>query len=143
MFTGEYEYKLDEKGRVPLPPRFRAYLKAGVVLTRGLENCVVGYTSAGFEERAKRLAETRLGAAKKRRYQRFLFGNAFAMSLDGQGRVALPVKLRQYAGIEGEENVVVVGSNHCFELWNRADLEAESAAASAEAWDTEERMEYQ
>jgi len=141
MFTGEYEYKLDEKGRVPLPPRFRTYLRAGVVLTRGFENCVVGYTTAGFDEQAKKIAETRLGAAKKRRYKRFVFGNAFVMSLDGQGRVALPVKLRQYAGIESEESVVVVGSDNYFELWNRAALEAESAAGSAEVWDIEERME--
>ena len=43
MFFGEYEYKIDEKGRVPLPPRFRAHLKDGVVLTPGIEKCITAY----------------------------------------------------------------------------------------------------
>lgn len=141
MFNGEYEYKIDEKGRVPLPPRFRAALKAGLVLTRGFENCIVGYTMAGFDEQAKKLAEARLGAAHRRRYKRFVFGNAFTMALDGQGRVALPVKLRQYAGIDSEESVIVIGADNYFEIWNMAALEAENEAVSAEVWDIEERME--
>ena len=141
MFTGEYEYKIDEKGRMPLPPRFRGVLKAGVVLTRGFENCIVGYTTAGFDEQAKMVAGNRLGAAHRRRYKRFFFGSAFNMALDGQGRVALPVKLRQYAGIDNDESVVIMGAGNYFEIWNMAALEVESAAVGAEVWDIEERME--
>ncbi len=141
MFTGEYEYKIDEKGRVPLPPRFRGALKAGVVLTRGFENCIVGYTTAGFDEKAKMVDGNRLGPVNRRRYNRFLFGNAFNMALDGQGRVALPVKLRQHAGIDSDESVVIMGTNNSFEIWSMAALEAENAAVSEEAWNIEERME--
>ncbi len=46
MFFGEFGYKLDVKGRVPLPPRFRSALKEGVVLTPGIEKCVTAYTVA-------------------------------------------------------------------------------------------------
>jgi len=52
MFFGEFEYRLDEKGRVPIPPRFRRELKEGVVLTPGIEKCTTAYPLSEWKKLA-------------------------------------------------------------------------------------------
>ena len=139
MFSGEFEYRVDEKGRAPLPPKYRLELRGGLVLTRGFEKCIRAYTLAAWDEYAKSVAASRLAPSKRRKLNRFIFGSAYTLTLDGQGRVALPVALKGYAEIEDE--MVVVGSGDYFELWNRADWEAEYAADRDEAWQIEEALE--
>ena len=138
-FSGEFEYRVDEKGRVPLPPKYRLELRAGVVLTRGYEKCIRAYPLAAWGEYAKSVAAARLAASKRRRLNRFIFGSAYTLSMDGQGRIALPVALKGYAEIEDE--LVVVGTGDYFEFWSRNEWEAESAADREEAWQIEEAME--
>ncbi len=53
MLLGEYEHTLDDKNRLTLPAKFRAAMEGGVVLTRGLDSCVEGYTGRGLA-RARR-----------------------------------------------------------------------------------------
>ena len=55
MFTGEYQYKVDDKGRVPFPPKFREELKAGLVLARGFEKCIVVYPRAEWEKISEKI----------------------------------------------------------------------------------------
>ena len=50
MFFGEFDYKIDEKGRVPLPPKFRNELKDGVVLSPGVEKCINAYPLAEWKK---------------------------------------------------------------------------------------------
>jgi len=76
-FSGEFEYRVDEKGRVPLPPKYRLELRAGVVLTRGYEKCIRAYPLAAWGEYAKSVAAARLAASKRRRLNRFIFGSAY------------------------------------------------------------------
>ena len=52
MFFGEFEYKVDEKGRVPVPPRFRRELKEGIVLVAGVEKCITAYPLAEWKKLA-------------------------------------------------------------------------------------------
>ena len=52
MFFGEFDYKIDEKGRVPVPPRFRRELKDGVVLALGAEKCITAYTLPEWKQMA-------------------------------------------------------------------------------------------
>ena len=139
MFLGEFEYKIDEKGRVPIPPRFRRELKEGVVLTQGVDECIVAYPVSEWKKLATTLTSSSLSRSKLRRLNRALFAAAFSTHIDGQGRIALPVPLRQYAGIENE--VVVVGANNYFELWNKDQWQSEKAISQEQAWQIIESLE--
>jgi MraZ protein len=139
MFFGEFEYKIDEKGRVPLPPRFRTYLKEGVVLSPGIEKCITAYPYAEWKRLATELTGGPIARSKLRQLNRALFASAFSLSLDGQGRISLPAPLRDYAGIE--EEVVVAGANQYLELWNKALWEEEKAASQEKAWQIIESLE--
>ncbi len=141
MFFGEYEYKLDEKGRLPLPPRFRGVLKDGVVLTPGPEKCINVYAIVDWKKLAAALtsSSTPIIPSKIRKLNRVIFATAFTTAMDGQGRVAVPVPLRDYAGITDE--VVVAGANTYLEIWNKADWEAEKATSQEQAWQIIESLE--
>ena len=139
MFFSEFQYKVDEKGRVPVPPRFRRELKEGVVLTPGVEECIVAYPLAEWRKLATTLTTGSVSPSKLRRLNRAIFATAFSLSIDGQGRLALPIPLREYAGIEDE--VVIIGTNNCLELWNKEQWEAEKATSQEEAWQIIESLE--
>jgi MraZ protein len=132
MFNGEYQYKVDEKGRVPLPPKFRKQLKEGVVLARGLgEKCIAVYTTREWKRLSDKLAEQPLTGAKLRRLIRAIHGTAFDASFDGQGRIKLPDLLRTYAGIG--DTAIVVGANARVELWSEEGWKAEQTSAEEQA----------
>lgn len=139
MFLGEFEYKVDEKGRVLVPPRFRLDLKGYVVLTAGFEPCITAYTAQEWKKISEGLTSAIPSRSKLRRLNRAIFASAFAIRLDPQGRIALPVSLRTHAGI-GEE-IMVVGVNSYFELWDRARWEEEKAQAREQAWQIAESLE--
>ncbi|MFH1775703.1 MAG: division/cell wall cluster transcriptional repressor MraZ [Chloroflexota bacterium] len=141
FFFGEFEYKIDEKGRVLIPPRFRRELKDGVVLTPGTEKCINAYPLTEW----KKLSDTltagsgSLARNKVRRLKRAMFATAFLLNTDGQGRIALPVPLRQHAEIE--EEVVITGVNNYLELWNKEEWENEKAISQEQAWQIIESLE--
>lgn len=139
MFYGEFDYKIDEKGRVPLPPRFRRELRDGVVLAPGAEKCLNVYTLSEWRKLATTLTSSPLAPNKMRRLNRAFFAMAFSLSMDGQGRVALPVPLREYAEIEDE--VVIAGANTYLEIWNKALWEEEKALSREQAWQIIESLE--
>jgi len=127
MFFGEYVYKVDEKGRVPLPPKFRREMKEGVILTKGTEKCITAYPAAEWKRLADSLAAKAVTQANLRKLNRAIFGSGFSVSFDGQGRFALPFPLRTYANIA--DTAVVVGANNYVELWNKELWEKEKASA--------------
>jgi len=139
MFLGEYEYKIDDKGRAPIPPKFRKELKDGLILAPGPELCIVAYAPTEWMKMSESLTAGSLAPAKLRRLGRAVFATAFSLTLDGQGRVALPITLREYAKI-GDE-LVVVGANTYLEMWNRELWVAEKAAAQEQAWQIIEGLE--
>jgi MraZ protein len=131
MFFGEYPYKVDEKGRVPLPPKFRRQMKEGVILARGTEKCITVYPLAEWKRLADSLAARAVTPANLRKLNRAIFGTAFSASFDGQGRIVLPYPLRSYADIG--DAVVVVGTNNCVELWNEELWNSEKASDEEQA----------
>ena len=134
MFFGEFEYKVDLKGRVPLPARFRRVIKEGAVaLTQGTEECITAYPLAEWKKLATTLTSATVTRSKLRKLNRAFFATAFQSNIDGQGRVALPDSLREYAGIEDE--VVIIGANTYIEIWNRERWEEEKARLLQEAAD--------
>ena len=139
MFFGEFEYKIDEKGRVPIPPKFRPELRDGVVLSPGIERCIVAYPLPEWKKLAATLTTGPVTPSKLRRLNRAIFATAFRLNIDGQGRIALPVPLREYAGIE--EEVVIAGANNYLELWNKEQWESEKATSQEQAWQIIESLE--
>ncbi len=139
MFLGEFEYKIDEKGRVPIPPKFRRELQDGVILTPGVERCVDLYPLSEWEKLSASLTGASVASGKLRRLNRAIFATAFNLNIDAQGRVALPVPLREYAGIEDE--VVIAGVNNYVELWNKERWESEKAISQEQAWQIIESLE--
>jgi MraZ protein len=142
MLLGEYEYKVDSKGRIPLPPKFRQEFGSGLVLTRGIETCISIYTSEEFKRLADTLSSNEIVATSKmRKLNRFTFGSAFDLSLDGQGRIALPHSLRSHAKIE--DTVIIVGTGKGIELWNPEIWNKERTEAEEQAWQITESLEGQ
>ncbi len=139
MFLGEYEYRVDAKGRVPLPPKYREKLKDGVVLTAGPEKCIVAYSTAEWEKLASNLTGGSIVPSKLRRLNRAVFASAYNVEVDGQGRVPLPQLLRDHAEV-GDE-VVVAGANTYFEIWNKKQWQAEKAASQEQAFQIIESLE--
>jgi len=127
VFFGEYQYKVDEKGRLPLPPKFRREMRDGVILTKGIEKCVDVYPLSEWKRLGDTLAAKVVTPANVRRLNRAIFGSAFGASFDGQGRITLPFPLRTYAEIG--DTVVVVGANARVELWNEELWRSEAASA--------------
>jgi len=140
MFFGEFEYKIDEKGRVPIPPKFRRELgKEGVILASGVEKCINAYPLSEWKKLATKLTAGPMPRDKFRRLNRAFFATAFSLTIDGQGRIALPVPLREHAEIIDE--VVIAGANTYFELWNKVHWDEEKAACQEQAWQIIESLE--
>ena len=139
MFFGEFEYKIDQKGRVPIPPKFRRELKDGMILTPGIEKCIVAYPLAEWKKIATSLTSGSVTPSKLRKLNRALFATAFSTNIDGQGRIALPAPLREHAEIVDE--VIVAGDNTYLELWNKVHWEEEKAVSQEQAWQIIESLE--
>ena len=139
MFFGEFDYKIDEKGRVPLPPRFRSGLKDGVVLAPGIEKCITAYTLPEWKKLATTLTSGSVTPSKMRKLNRAFFAMAFNAQIDGQGRIAMPVPLREYAEIVDE--VVIAGANTYLEIWNKVHWEEEKTISQEQAWQIIESLE--
>ena len=139
MFFGEFEYRIDERGRVPVPPKFRSELKAGVVLTPGVEKCIIAYPAAEWVKLADTLTTGSISPGKLRRLNRAIFATAFSLKVDGQGRIALPISLKEYAEIVDE--VIIAGVNKYLELWNKVHWESEKAVSQEQAGKIIESLE--
>ncbi|MFD2759027.1 division/cell wall cluster transcriptional repressor MraZ [Gulosibacter faecalis] len=116
MFLGTYSPKLDEKGRLILPAKFREQLAEGVVLTRGQERCIYVFSNAEFEGFHDRIRQAPVTSKQARDYLRLLLSGAHAEVPDKQGRVTLPQQLRQYAGLDRE--LAVIGAGSRAEIWD-------------------------
>jgi len=139
MFFGEFEYKIDQKGRIPLPPKFRRDLKDGMVVTSGIEKCIIAYPVAEWKKMAASLTSGSIAPSKLRKLNRALFAAAFSLNMDGQNRIALPSPLRDYAEIVDE--VVIAGANTYLEIWNKVHWEEEKASSQEQAWQIIESLE--
>jgi MraZ protein len=139
MFFGEFEYKIDDKGRVPIPPKFRRELREEVILAPGAEKCVTLYPLTEWKKLASTLTSGLITPSKLRRLKRAVFATAFSLRIDGQGRIALPFSLRQHAEIVDE--VVIVGANNYLEIWNKVHWQEEKNVSREQAWQIIESLE--
>ncbi|MCW2541329.1 MAG: hypothetical protein JWN95_3054 [Frankiales bacterium] len=118
MFLGTHTPRLDVKGRLALPARFRADLEGGLVITKGHERCLFVFGMAEFARITEQLRETPMAQRSARDYSRVFFASASHEIPDGQGRVTIPAPLREYAGLA--KDCVVIGANTRVEVWDSA-----------------------
>jgi len=141
MFIGEFEYRVDEKGRVSIPPKFRTeeLKKEGAVLCPGMEKCITIYPLSEWKKLAESLTSGPVVPSKLRKLNRAIFATAFNVEIDAQGRIIVPIQLRNYAAITDE--VVMTGANTYLELWSKEHWTAEKSSSQEEAWQIIESLE--
>ena len=130
-FLGTHTPKLDDKGRLVLPAKFREGFAGGLVLTKGQDRAIVVWPAAEFAAYAETLNEASRSNPKVQAYQRVLFSGASDEIPDRQGRITVPPALREYAGLD--RDVGVGGKNTTAESWD-ADAWAAYLAAQEEAF---------
>ncbi len=118
MPFGEFQYNLDDKGRVIVPPTFRDFLADGVVLTRGFEGCLYVYPKVTWHKIEAVLKDLPLVDGESRALVRFLYSGASPATMDATSRITLNNTLRRFAGIDHE--VIFAGAPNRLEIWNEA-----------------------
>ncbi len=116
MFLGEYTHTIDEKGRLTIPAKFRGELALGLVITKGIDRCLVIYSLVAWQALKERVAVLPMTDRNARDFRRLLFASAADTVPDGQGRIHIPQSLREYAGVNGQ--VIVAGCDSYVELWS-------------------------
>jgi MraZ protein len=118
MFLGTHSPRLDEKGRLILPAKFREQLEEGVVVTRGQERCLYVFPVAEFTRLAEQLRQAPVTSKQARDYLRVFLSGASDEAMDRQGRVTIPTALRTYAGLT--RDCAVIGAGQRVEIWDAA-----------------------
>jgi MraZ protein len=118
VFLGQYQHSLDEKGRVILPAKFRGQLEGGAYMARGLDGCVCVYPTDEWERVSNNMRDLAIRGTQERQAARSFFAGAAEVAPDRQGRVPVPVHLRDFAGLSLERDVVVAGVLSRIEIWD-------------------------
>ena len=124
MFFGTYTPRLDDKGRIFLPAKFRDELAEGLVVTRGQERCLYVWSMEEFNKLTERLRETSVTSKSARNYVRMFFAGASDETPDKQGRITVPPMLRGYASLE--RDCIVIGAMNRIEIWDAASWQTYS-----------------
>lgn len=116
LLLGTFTPKMDAKGRVALPARFRQILNGTFVLSRGQERCIYLLPADEFRRMALKIQQAPLGNKAARDYLRVFLSGAVEETTDNQGRVVIPPMLRTYAKLDKQVAVIGVGTRA--EIWD-------------------------
>jgi MraZ protein len=125
VFLGTHSLRLDEKGRLFLPAKYRDELAGGVVITQGQDHCLFVFPREEFARITEKLRNAPITDKAARDYMRVLFSGASDQLPDRQGRISVPERLRTYAGLQ--RGCTVIGANARLEIWNTQAWETYSA----------------
>ena len=138
MFLGEFEHSIDDKGRLAIPARFRAALEDGLVMTRGVERCLVIYDAESWRAVSDRVRNLNPWQEDARRMQRHFFSGAVPAQPDKLGRVVVPQFLRTYAQLQ--DDVTVVGVADRVEVWSRAEWQRQRSDGERDSAELAEHL---
>ena len=116
MPFGEFQYSVDDKGRVIIPPPFRTFIEAGLVITRGMEGCLYIFPNSAWQRIEERLTDLPLTDPDARNFVRFFYSGAAKAKIDTAGRITIAGTLRMFA--EVKDQVVIAGAPNRLEVWN-------------------------
>ena len=122
MLIGQYEHTIDIKKRLALPAKFRGELGEKIIITKGIESCLVVYTEKEFKIMSDKISNLTISQSEARSFTRTILAGAMEVTLDKLGRVLVPDYLKKYAGLN--KNVVICGLSNRLEIWD------------AESWNT-------
>ncbi|OGW77147.1 MAG: cell division/cell wall cluster transcriptional repressor MraZ [Omnitrophica bacterium RIFCSPHIGHO2_02_FULL_49_9] len=121
MFYGQYEHALDGKDRLIVPAKFREIFKEHYVekfyITRGLDRCLFVFAEEEWKNQEQRFREMPFTNEQSRKFNRLYFSGACEVLCDKQGRILVPLFLKQYAEIK--ENVIIIGVSDRIEIWSK------------------------
>jgi MraZ protein len=129
MFLGEYQHTLDAKGRLSLPVKFRNQLPGSYVVVQGIESCLYLFAPEDFEAFLGKLTGQTDFGSDLRTARRHFMAHAKDDDLDSAGRISIPAKLREWAGLE--RDVTIIGNGDRVEIWDSGAWEAYSTAAES------------
>jgi len=141
MFIGQFEYNLDDKGRVSIPGKFREKLspkkkELTLVVARDLDRCLSVYPEEAWLNVAEKIQNLPRVEEDIQRFARYFFATAEECILDKQGRILLSNDLRRHANLGRE--IIFLGHFHKFEIWNLEAWRAQESVNSNS--DTQIRM---
>lgn len=118
--SGEYECKIDAKGRIVLPARLKSNLPGPesniLVINRGFEPCLIMYPDVEWKKVFSKVAGLNEFNEEFRSFQRNFFRGCTEVELDTNGRFVIPPSMRKYAQLDTD--AVVVGMGNRMELWS-------------------------
>lgn len=139
MFLGEHQHTIDIKGRLIIPSRFREGLGEKFVLTKGLDRCLFAYAQEEWAILARKMRSLPMTRSDARAFVRFFFSGAAECDLDKQGRILIPVNLREYAGLK--KDAAVIGVSSRVEIWAREHWENYSTGSVSSVEEIAEKIE--
>jgi len=128
-FYGTYTPRMDDKGRVTLPAKYRESFKNGVMLVRGQAHCIYLFTPEGVEEFAEAAITAPITDERARGYQRYMLANTDEQRPDAQGRITITPRMREYARLT--KDLVITGIGLRMELWDADEWAAYEARQEA------------
>lgn len=119
MFYGQYEHALDAKDRVIIPAKFREIFKEHYAekffLTRGLDRCLFVFPEEEWRNQERKFRDMSFTREESRKFNRLYFSGACEVICDKQGRILIPVYLKEYADIH--QNIMIIGVSDRIEIW--------------------------
>lgn len=117
MLTGEYTHSIDEKGRIIIPSKIRSVIGNNIIITRGMDGCLFGYSKESWENLVSKLETLPFTKKDNRNFIRFFTSGAIALEFDKQGRINIPNYLSEYANLL--DDVIIIGVINRIEIWNK------------------------
>ena len=117
MFIGQYQYNIDDKGRLVIPQEMRKKLGTEIIINKGIENCISVYKLSDWEELVAKISSLPFNRSENRQFNRYFMSSAFQKEIDSQGRVNIDNILIEHAGIKKE--CVIIGAGSVIEIWSK------------------------
>ena len=138
-FLGQFEYTLDAKNRLTIPPKFRGALSDGIVLAKELDPCVSIWPVNAWVQHTEQILGSRDQLDEDARdLQRLIHAGAFEGQLDGAGRVILPQALIERVGLD--RDVTLIGNLNLIEVWGREQWDTRQPELDAQANEIAKRL---
>ena len=138
MFIGEYRHTIDAKKRLALPVKFRRELGKKVIITRGIDNCLVIYPSKEWKVMSDKLGKLPASQIEARGFARIMLSGAMEVDLDRLGRILVPEYLKDYASLK--KNAVICGLYNRLEIWDDQNWEVYKKKAEKEVGDLASKL---
>lgn len=133
MLLGRHENSIDAKNRLIIPAKFRDDLGYKVIITKGLDDCLILFPMTTWEKQEEVLAGLPMSDPKTRAFKRYIYANASECEIDKQGRILIPANLKLAAKLDKE--LVTIGSLDRVEIWAKEQYESDENGGKLSAED--------